>query len=635
MSLQELEQREVWQRTNGSAQGSEGQHQSGQESSRQRLRHDRGQGEDLFLSLALTESNIGVSPFSGNKRQSLQLPVKTNIRSPTNERPRSSGSGLGSSRTEAFPTLDTLRQPLPRRSPLQHVRDGRDTEGGGLENGRGTTPTPSQYTSRNSQYSSGYDQGVREGTRSSNMFHFGSRQRAPSNTFSDAVSRQRLYRIGGYDATREARGTPYDQEYPMRSPNTPGGHKRSDPETESVGSAAPSTVWDELDDLKSRIRNLELTGKAPSPSAAASNAHQSGDRPRTATTAPTTISSSPQHIRKSSAAPTEITVGGPGAAQIHPLLHSALAKAKPLLNPSLYRALEATAADALALAAMTGSAGPQGTAYSAASIITGVNVSERQIRRKADSMCRNVTDLCIALCEGKADLASPLVRPSPASTFRFQADTPQSRYGRRPSDETEEPTLRSSPSRTFTRLDNRRSSLLGLGLNTSVANSPRESSAEPYGNQDSSPSQGHVDYAARYNRPGTNLLRSRTSRFDDQSDDPTIRAPSRAMTEVGQMRSRRSDMPPRSPGLREALAARRTTSDIPEERTDEPVNSPSGITRGPVLGRARAPSEAGSLAPEKRRRRITSLEQYTPSPRLGGEPMRTSSISRRRNVLAD
>ena len=159
---------------------------------------------------------------------------------------------------------------------------------------------------------------------------------------------------------------------------------------------------------------------APATSAAAVSS-EINDRPRTATTAPTTIDSSPKHEKPNSSEkkiehdpepepepasatiepPLEYVVGGPHAANIHPTLHSALAKAKPLLNGSLYRTLEATAADALQLAAMTGSAGPQGTALTAAAIINGVTVSDRHVRRKADTMCRNLTDLVLALCEGK------------------------------------------------------------------------------------------------------------------------------------------------------------------------------------------------------------------------------------------
>ncbi|KAG9538709.1 hypothetical protein KCU97_g22835, partial [Aureobasidium melanogenum] len=259
---------------------------------------------------------------------------------------------------------------------------------------------------------------------------------------------------------------------PTMSP-APTARKGSNAESESVDSVnAPSTVWDELDDLKSRIRSLEIGGK-PSPSSANAT-NQSFERPRTATTAPTTISSSPKHARKQSSVPADLNSSGPSTANLHPLLHSALGKAKNVVSPQLYRSLEATASDALALAAMTGSGGPQGTAFTAASMVSGAAVSDRHIRRKADSMCRNLTDLCIALCEGKSDLASPTIKPSPVIKPHTQAETPSSRYARRSSLGLQDLQLRIEPPRSVSRLDSRRSSLLGLGLGNTISNSPLE-----------------------------------------------------------------------------------------------------------------------------------------------------------------
>lgn len=514
------------------------------------------------------------------------------------------------------------------------------------------TPTPSQYASRNMRYASNTsmlsasENVSREWARSPDMSQFARNRASPAP--SEPMSRQpRLYRVGGHDALKEARRVDSEQITVASMSGAPAPEvKKSDPETESVESlGAPSTVWDELDDLKSRIRKLELTGKLP-PSSGAAIAYQSTERPRTATTAPTTISSSPKHVRKQSVAPSDTVIGGPAAANVHPLLHNALAKSRSLLNPTLYRALEVTAADALALAAMTGNTGPQGTTYSAASFVNGVTVSDRHIRRKADNMCRNLTDLCIALCEGKHDLASPSIKASPAGVSRLQADTPPSRYARRSSIEPDDRMLRSSPSRTMSRLDNRRSSLLGLGLNNPPNQSPRETS-DQYPQTDSSPSQNQTDYAARYSRPGTSLMRNRYSQFDEEErEDPTIRAPSRAMTDIGHrhvrsLSTRRTDvsegLQPRSPSLRDTLAARRSGG-IPEEGMDEQIHSPSVAQNGArrfLERHAALQSEAGSVSADKRRRRITSLEQYSSSPRSEGGPMRTSSLSRQRNVVVE
>ncbi|KAL1797845.1 hypothetical protein ACET3X_004451 [Alternaria dauci] len=152
--------------------------------------------------------------------------------------------------------------------------------------------------------------------------------------------------------------------------------------TESHGSTGPAaSVWDELDELKSRIRKIEMGGKIPSTSGAIVNqASASADRPRTANTSATTVSSSPNQQRKSNPSPSESTVGShtPNNSKTHPLLRDALGKARQHVSPAVYRTLESTAQEALALAEMSGSAGPQGTLHSASSIINGSVVSDRQ-----------------------------------------------------------------------------------------------------------------------------------------------------------------------------------------------------------------------------------------------------------------
>ncbi|KAI5297402.1 hypothetical protein KEM55_004746, partial [Ascosphaera atra] len=140
-----------------------------------------------------------------------------------------------------------------------------------------------------------------------------------------------------------------------------------------------STVWNELDDLKSRIKRLEITGKIH-PSATAANGtptprrdRKEDERPRTAATdkAPPSVPCSPRRPKSSGAsAPADVdgrdnadgsTTPSNGGSmgldprQLHPLLHTSLEKAKPNLSSSVYRALETTAQDALLLAALLGS----------------------------------------------------------------------------------------------------------------------------------------------------------------------------------------------------------------------------------------------------------------------------------------
>lgn len=351
--------------------------------------------------------------------------------------------------------------------------------------------------------------------------------------------------------------------------------------TESVGSGtAPSTMWDELEDLKSRIRRIEFTGKTPSNSGAAHQSSTSGsnERPRTATTTITTISSSPKHNKLNKASnvsspdpstPGETQIGGPGAS-IHPLLHQALGRCKMMLKPDLYRIIEAAAAEALELASITGSAGPQGTTYSAASIINGATVSDRQVRRKADNMCRTLTELCIALCENQespnrrgADPNSPAIAQSiedrPRSKAgllqneRYMSEEPQSSamsYARQAVRSASlEPEsagaidLRSSPSRALSRIEARRNSLNVIAMSNSANNSPRDvrPSVEPvYGNGETTPSQPQQRYSglSRFTRAGTSLLRSRRRAEEvDADDEPGSRPLSRAMTDVASVPS--------------------------------------------------------------------------------------------------
>ena len=66
----------------------------------------------------------------------------------------------------------------------------------------------------------------------------------------------------------------------------------------------------------------------------------------------------------------------------------ALAKVKPHISPSVYRALESSATEAIGLAEMAGSGGPQGTLHSTNSILGGSALPDRQVRRKADHIVR-------------------------------------------------------------------------------------------------------------------------------------------------------------------------------------------------------------------------------------------------------
>jgi len=435
--------------------------------------------------------------------------------------------------------------------------------------------------------------------------------------------------------------------------------KQSAAESDSVDSqTAPSTVWDELDDLKSRIKKLELTGKIPSTSnAAVTGGGASSDRPRTATTAPTTINSSPKQDRKQDhdaatgaqsskpPTPTSLTL-----ADIHPTLHVALAKAKALLSATLYRTLEATAMDALQLVAMTGSAGPQGTTFSAASIINGVTVSDRHIRRKADMMCRNLTDLCLALCEGKHE--APSIMSSPVAIDTPPKITgPKPKYSRASMAFGED--LNKAASRPLSRLEARRSSILGLQPMSSPQASGDDVSISEH---ETTPSHSQrVPELQRQSRLGHRLSAPRFDRYEEPSGDEDVRPPSRAMTEFGNFRSPHQQqsprdyntatakLPHRSPSLRESLNARRANAtshvgnrDLPRvaSLTLDPSRRrfPRDSTP-PVL--EEVPGEQVDLAYQ--RRRLTSFGHYVSSRRaVDLSASRSTSLSHRHaNVMVE
>ncbi|KAK4196499.1 hypothetical protein QBC40DRAFT_257964 [Triangularia verruculosa] len=186
-------------------------------------------------------------------------------------------------------------------------------------------------------------------------------------------------------------------------------HQGAEGNESSSSTAAPSTVWDELDDLKSRINRLELTGKMPSSSGAAmSMSRTSDDRPPTATTNATTMSASPKRGSGASASQPNVNSSFTSNTSSHrgetqPLLISALNKTKGLVGSEAFSAMESAANDVLALTTMLGTSGQPGPISSGASAIgygsNNGSVTDRQLRRRADGICRSLTELYIALAD--------------------------------------------------------------------------------------------------------------------------------------------------------------------------------------------------------------------------------------------
>ncbi|KAK4548574.1 hypothetical protein LTR36_009484 [Oleoguttula mirabilis] len=611
-------------------------------------RHSKGREADLFLELAQGDEvrrpgrgeRVASHLSQVGKRRS--LPADSMLTSAAERRPRTSGGIVGgrpASRLDGFPS-DLSR----------HVDRYRGTPSrANFEQDDAVSVTGRSVSGRAQRFSTLADRSPMSPSR------LGDRMRSPD--LPSFGRRRPSFGTGQAHAqnVRQSHLSGKEPESQDESPAESSEPKRSLPDSASVDSDTADTVWDELDDLKSRIKKLEHTGKLP-PASGAAVSGDSSERPRTATTAPTTIDYSPKHERKPEPEPqvnpatnTQGTVGGPNVASIHPLLHSTLAKAKPLLNATLYRSLEATASDALHLAAMTGSAGPQGTAFSAASIINGVTVSDRHVRRKADTMCRNLTDLCLALCEGKHEAPSSIASPI---TFEPVRSSPTIRYSRSnigPGD-----AVSRMSNRPMSRLEARRTSILGLQSTSSRDNSPRGAGDDVSASeQEGTPSQSQNPprELRRVSRPGSRLLSARMPRYDSISgdEDPTVRPPSRAMTDAGNMRNKlggqrdyNSPGQDSSPSLRNSLAARRTNAGVHESNREmsrvASLSSDNGRRRWtkettpPVLEEEGNGSDYQPLSQPKRR--ITSLGQFS-ARRSMEAPNRATSLSSRRHVIVE
>ena len=455
---------------------------------------ETNKSEDLFLNIAKTDASRLPEPVTrlDKRRSRISLPFLSGSRpSPT----AYSSAMAPPIEDEHHDTQTDIPRRFGKRSSLgQHV-PGALTSSQYFEDSRSTV---SRFADHVSTAESNTGRPSTRSRRYSNA-NVDSYLRPPSRSQTGRTSRlvsENLY---------TSRFKPVDQ-----------------PPTEStVSTTAPSTVWDELDELKSRIKKLELTGKLPPSSAAAMT---SSERPRTATTQATTMSSSPKHKPAVSALPSAIE-GIPSTT--HPLLHEALSNAKSSVSNEVYQKLQATVSDALQLSALT--------SQESQTTLRGLMspTDERQIRRRTESMCRSLTELAIALLSESKAVTSPAARPGSRD-----AGTVSALRSRRTSNEhTDRPPV---TARVQSRLDSRRASL----LNQQTASSPAQQT------------EFDTSAASMVSQPATTShLMSRTSTVtrhrrtpgivdgrSDGEESPSIRPVSRAMTDVpsGQRQSTRA-----------------------------------------------------------------------------------------------
>ncbi|RHZ74930.1 hypothetical protein CDV55_108762 [Aspergillus turcosus] len=337
----------------------------------------------------------------------------------------------------------------------------------------------------------------------------------------------RIHRHSGLASLRSSR-QPSGSDVTER-PRPEPDRSRQDGTESTLSTTAPSTVWDELEDLKSRIKKLELTGKLP-PSSQAAISTVSGERPRTATTTVTTVSSSPNRNHKIHPSGAESDAAA-AANPVHPLLQTALLKAKDVLNNEVYKSLEAAVTDALALSSLLGTNNaPSG----GVSVVNGYGSSDRQSRRKADSVCRSLTELCLALSDEQ--LSKQQMQGSDDDTItklptsaNEESSTLSRSLRRSMTLEPEVPGRRKSTAHVSSRLEARRGSLATTNGNSS---SRKDNPALPDGNTPSSPSASAPK--SRLSRLSTSLRSKRLQTEDEDADQPSppSRSMSRAMTDI-------------------------------------------------------------------------------------------------------
>ncbi|KAL5365801.1 hypothetical protein BJX96DRAFT_169402 [Aspergillus floccosus] len=486
----------------------------------------RSKNEDIFLNIARSDSTRRESFGRSELRRS---------------RFRMSGSGLRSPasrvNSEQNPSPDQLRLNT-YDSPLHSSNGSPSTPYSSLSYSYPASAHPLDDHSRS--HHSGYVSSSRSTiglprSRFSRVSPDAS-PRAPETNAERRASLQdpRAYRHSALSTIRSSRHTSTSEATERAQQEHD--RTRHDGTESTLSTTAPSTVWDELEDLKSRIRKLELTGKLP-PSSQEAISSASNDRPRTATTTVTTVSSSPRHGRKTSGPSNEsdtITIHS----QIHPLLQSAMAKAKSVLSKEVYAALEVTVTDALALSALLNSGK---TPSGSVSVVNGYSSSERQSRRKADSVCRSLTELCLALSDEQlrrqqASGAEGAHGVHHSNNADEGTTTPTLSFSRSTSQEPEGLSRRKSTTHAPSRLESRRTSLATISALPTEDNQNEKKISDSSGyDAKPTPSPGSSTPASRLSRLSSSLRTRRLQQEDENSEQRSshIRSLSRSMTDIG------------------------------------------------------------------------------------------------------
>ena len=328
------------------------------------------------------------------------------------------------------------------------------------------------------------------------------------------------------------------------------------PTSPPAGSVSSANMWDELDAIKRRLRQLELGRPSPG----------GGDRPHTRGT--TNSSSSPQ---RSSPFPSQAgtSITSASSPPSYPLLNAAITKVKASgLSLDIAQAIEATAQEAISLAQMTNhdpSAQPP---------------SPRAIRRKVDGVCRGLTEVCLAISDHQQLSQRQITRAAQHRAEDVQDSSPLSATGRQ--------------SMTLSRTTARRVSG-GSTASRNAANTTVSRARRPVHSVVGIPTEDFDDDGvSTVSRPG--LSRLSTIQY---------RPPSRAATEVF-----RDTTPPASNGQRFSTNRRSLLSrhgpSLSEYQVRPPSSEDSLREVEPPL-----PSRATTMTD---RRRSLNLPSYLASP---------------------
>jgi hypothetical protein len=295
---------------------------------------------------------------------------------------------------------------------------------------------------------------------------------------------------------------------------------------------------------------------------------------------------------------------------VHPILQSALAKAKGVLSGDVYSSLEATITDALNLSTALGvNTAPSG---SVSVVNGGYSSPERHARRKADSVCRSLTELCLALTDEQ------LKNHRPSSSSREAGMQPQlpngtgldsrmsiSTYQRNETQDPEGIERRQSTTRISSRLEARRASLINAspGNTMDTKQSPTQSPGIP-------------TPTSRLNRMSTSLRSRRQTIGEDSGETESAhsRSVSRANTEIGTPIASQGIPHPRQ-RFSQGHTVSRSVSGMQQDHGMSPRSPQYPASQGPQLqaqpqSQPRTPTLSSNLS---FRRSYMNPASYTPA----------------------